>query len=205
MGDHKDETNASAPTADMVVAIAASAGGLKALTVLLSALPVALPAAVVVVQHLAPDHISYMAKILGERIALPVHQARDGERLRPGIVYVAPPDYHVLLRRNGAITLSHTAQVHFVRPSADVLFESVAANWGPRCIAVVLTGAGSDGARGIQAVKRAGGTVIAQDEATSEFFGMPGAAIQTGSVDLILPLDEIAGALVALLTPGAIR
>jgi two-component system chemotaxis response regulator CheB len=88
--------------------------------------------------------------------------------------------------------------VHFLRPSADLLFESVAASFKDRVIAVVLTGTGSDGATGVKAIKKMGGTVIVQDEKTAEFFGMPGAAIQTGQTDFILPLDEIASALVSL-------
>jgi two-component system, chemotaxis family, protein-glutamate methylesterase/glutaminase len=92
--------------------------------------------------------------------------------------------------------------VHFVRPSADLLFESVAASYRDRAIAVVLTGTGSDGAMGVRAIKQMSGTVIAQDERTSEFFGMPGAAIQSGHVDFILPLDEIAVALVTLVARG---
>ncbi len=92
--------------------------------------------------------------------------------------------------------------MHFVRPSADLLFESVAASYKDRAIAVVLTGTGSDGVMGVQAIKKMGGTVIAQDVRTSEFFGMPGAAIQTGSVDFILPLEEIAAVLVKLVVIG---
>jgi two-component system chemotaxis response regulator CheB len=92
--------------------------------------------------------------------------------------------------------------VHFLRPSADLLFESVAASYGERAIAVVLTGTGSDGAMGVKAIKKMGGTVIAQDEATAEFFGMPNAAIQSGSVDFVLPLEEIATALVTLVMKG---
>ena len=98
--------------------------------------------------------------------------------------------------------LTQSKLVHFLRPSADLLFESVAASYGERAIAVVLTGTGSDGAMGVQAIKKMGGTVIAQDEATAEFFGMPSAAIHSGSVDFVLPLDEIATALVTLVMKG---
>jgi len=103
---------------------------------------------------------------------------------------------------DGTLSLTQSKLVHFLRPSADLLFESVAASYGERAIAVVLTGTGSDGAMGVKAIKKMGGTVIAQDEATAEFFGMPGAAIQSGSVDFILPLDEIAIALVTLVMKG---
>lgn len=97
-----------------------------------------------------------------------------------------------------AISLTQTELVHFVRPSADLLFESVAASSRERAIAVVLTGTGIDGSMGVGAIKKMGGTVIAQDEETSEFFGMPSAAIHTGNVDFVLPLEEIAPALVKL-------
>src|SRR5262245_44557628 len=105
-------------------------------------------------------------------------------------------------RMNTRRTQRSEESVHFVRPSADLLFESVAASYKDRSIAVVLTGTGSDGAMGIQAIKKMNGTVIAQDQHTAEFFGMPGAAIQSGNVDFILPLDEIAAALVTLVVKG---
>jgi two-component system chemotaxis response regulator CheB len=116
----------------------------------------------------------------------------------PGNVYLAPPDRHLLVNGDGTLSLTQTELVNFVRPSADLLFESVAAAYGGRAIAVVLTGAGKDGSLGVTAIKKRGGTVIVQDEATSEFFGMPGAAIRTGSADFVLSIDEIPGALVTL-------
>jgi two-component system chemotaxis response regulator CheB len=181
-----------------VVAVAASAGGLNALTGALSSLPRDLPAAVLVVQHLDPRHRSLMAEILSRRTELAVVQAEDGASIQPGMVYVAPPDRHLLANRDRTLSLTQTELVHFVRPSADLLFESVAAAFRERAIAVVLTGSGVDGAMGVRAIKAMGGTVIAQDEETSEFFAMPSAAIETGTVDFVLPLDEIASALVSL-------
>lgn len=183
-----------------VVAVAASAGGLNALSQLLAALPKDFPAAVVVVQHLDPRHRSLMADILSRRTALEVRQAEEDDELSPGTVYIAPPNRHLLVNPEGTLTLAQSELVHFVRPSADLLFESVAASFKHRAIGVVLSGTGSDGSMGVQAIKKMGGTVIAQDEATSEFFGMPNSAIQTGSVDFILPLKEIPSALVTLVT-----
>jgi two-component system chemotaxis response regulator CheB len=185
-----------------VVAVAASAGGLKALSDIFSALPAEFPAALVVVQHLDPRHRSLMADILSRRTALTVKQAEEGDQLHPGTIHVAPPNKHLLVNPDGSLSLAQTELVHFVRPSADLLFESVAASFKHRAIAVVLTGTGSDGTMGVRAIKKMGGTVIAQDEATSEFFGMPNAAINTGSVDFVLPLKEIPSALVTLVTTG---
>jgi two-component system chemotaxis response regulator CheB len=142
-----------------------------------------------------------MAEILARRVRLDVRQAQGGEIIRPGIIYIAPPDRHLLVNPQGVLTLSDAALVRYVRPSADLLFSSLAASFGAQVIAVVLSGTGRDGADGVRDVKQVGGTVIAQDEASSEFFGMPGAAIQTGAVDRVLPLAEIAAALVAFTVP----
>jgi two-component system chemotaxis response regulator CheB len=182
-----------------VIAIAASAGGLNALSRLLGALAPTLNAAILILQHLDPTRPSHLADILGRRTRLPVKQAQAHDRLRVGVVFTAPPGAHLLVDPQGTISLSNRPAVNFVRPAADRLFESIAESFGPRAIAVVLTGTGHDGAGGAQVVKRAGGTVIVQDEATSEFFGMPGAAIHAGHVDLILPLDQIAPALEKLI------
>jgi two-component system, chemotaxis family, protein-glutamate methylesterase/glutaminase len=186
-----------------IVALAASAGGLKALSEVLGALPADFPAALVVVQHVDPRHRSLMAEILGKRTALAVSEAREGDRLRPGRTFIAPPDRHLLVNPGGVLSLSQTELVHFVRPSADLLFESAAASYRERAIAVVLSGSGRDGAMGVKAIKKMGGTVIVQDEETSEFFGMPGAARQTGTADFVLPLHEIAPALQTLVSGAA--
>jgi two-component system chemotaxis response regulator CheB len=141
-----------------------------------------------------------MADILSRRTTLAVRQAASEDKLEPGCVHVAPPNRHVLVNGDGTLSLTETELVHFVRPSADLLFESVAASYRDRSIAVILTGSGSDGAMGVRAVKKMGGTVIAQDQQSSEFFGMPASAIQTGCVDFILPLEEIPQALQTLVS-----
>lgn len=165
-------------------------------------MPADFPAAVVVVQHLDPRHRSLMAEILERRTPMRVQQAKEGDRLSPGLVHIAPPDRHLLVNPDGSLSLSQSELVHFVRPSADLLFESVAASYKERVIAVVLTGTGSDGNMGVWAVRKMKGVVIVQDERTSEFFGMPGAAIQTGCVDFVLPLEGIAPALARLVLRG---
>jgi two-component system chemotaxis response regulator CheB len=186
-----------------IVAMAASAGGLNALTLVLGALPRDFPVGILVVQHLDPRHRSLMAEILGRRTALTVVEARHGERVRQGVVHVAPPDNHLLVDADGVLTLTHTELVHFVRPSADLLFESTAASFRERAVAVVLSGTGSDGAMGVKAIKKMGGTVIVQDRDSSEFSGMPDAALRTGVVDFVLPLAEIAPALHTLVTSNS--
>jgi two-component system, chemotaxis family, protein-glutamate methylesterase/glutaminase len=191
--------NGPPDTAFDIVALAASAGGVQTLASLLSGLPEDFPAAIVVVQHLSPDYLSLMAEILGRRTSLRVKQAEEGDNIQRAVIYVAPPDQHLLVNGDGTLSLSHSELVHFVRPSADLLFESVAASYRERAIAVVLTGTGSDGDMGVQAVKSMGGVVIAQDPETAEFAGMPRTAVETGCVDFVLPLEEIAAKLVALL------
>jgi len=186
-----------------VVALAASAGGLRALSQVLGGLPAGFPAALVVVQHLDPHHPSHLSEILAHRTPLRVKEAEEGDRLSHGVVLIAPPDRHLLVRPDGTLELSRAEAVHFSRPSADRLFESLALSFGPRAVAVVLSGSGSDGDHGVRAVKARGGFVIAQNAASSEFFGMPGSAIRSGAVDRVLPLDDIAPALVSLLA-GAI-
>ena len=207
MDTGQEQNNILKPTgaAFEIVAIAASAGGLNALSRVLSVLPHDFPAAIVILQHLDPRHRSLLSSIMSRRTPLTVREARDGDSLNKGTVLTAPPDKHLLVNSDGTISLTHTELVHFVRPSADLMFESVAASYKEKAIAVMLTGSGRDGAMGIKAIDKMGGTVIAQDESTCEFFGMPGAAIATGAVDFILPLDEIAPAIITLVMTGADR
>lgn len=185
-----------------MVGMASSAGGLNALSAVLADLPEDFPVPIVVVQHLDPRHESLMADILRKRTRLAVKQAVDREMAEPATVYIAPPDRHLLVNGTGRLSLSESELVHFVRPSADLLFESLAGSHHERTIAVVLSGTGVDGAMGVEAIKKVGGTVIVQDLDTAEFPGMPQAAIDTGEVDFVLPLHEIAPAL-AVLVRGA--
>ena len=193
---------AAKPVKYHVVVVAASAGGLSALASVLEKLPAEFPVPLGVVQHVDPNHQSMVANILGRRTLLRVSQARDHDAMVGGHVYVAPPGMHMVIGPDCGVQLTQTAPVHFVRPSADVLFESAARSCGP-VIAVILTGSGSDGAAGAAVVRATGGIVIAQDQATSAFFGMPQAAIDSGVVDFILPVEEIGAALIQLTSEEA--
>ena len=179
-----------------VVALASSAGGLKAISTILSGLPEDFPVSIVVVQHLDPKHTSQMEEILARHTSLRVNEARSGERLERSKVYIAKPDRHLLVNLDRTLSLSFTELVHFVRPSADLLFESVAVVYKDRAIAVVLSGTGKDGSNGVQSIDKMGGIVIAQE--TAEFPGMPDSAIKTGVVDYVLPLEKIAPVLICL-------
>ena len=179
-----------------LIAVGASAGGLLALTEMLKPLPVSFPG-IVVVQHLDPSHKSHLASLLMRKTAKEVKQAQHGEPILPGLVYIAPPDEHLLVGP-GKIQLAHSQLVHFSRPSIDLLFESVAGMYGSRSIGVILSGSNRDGAVGIRAIKEAGGTTLAQDPATSDFKTMPQAAISTGCVDFVVSIAGIAEALIDL-------
>ena len=178
-----------------LVAIGASWGGLDAIRRLLHGLPAQLGAAVVVAQHRSPDsHRGVYRDLLGASTLLRVCEADDKDRLEPGTVYVAPPDYHLIVEP-GTFALSVDEAVQFSRPSIDVMFDTAADSYAERLIGVVLTGANEDGAYGIARVKRRGGLTIAQDPETAAKRAMPDAAIATGAVDRIVPLDDIAALL----------
>jgi two-component system chemotaxis response regulator CheB len=188
-----------------VVALVASAGGLDALSRVLAPLPVELPAAVLVVLHQDPTRASQLAGILGGRTALPVRAVRDGDRLQVGQVLVTPPAAHLIVTATGVLGLIDTGAIPPARPSADLLLATLAVTAGPRVLAVVLSGTGTDAQAGIRAVHRCGGTVLAQDEASAQHFGMPSAAIATGLVHAVHPLDGLAGAVVEHLHLTATR
>ncbi|HEU5451959.1 MAG TPA: chemotaxis protein CheB [Terriglobales bacterium] len=186
-----------APRRYDVVAIGASAGGLSSIKELLKPLPEDFPAAMVIVQHLARQYKSHLTEVVSRVTALRVKDAEHDEVLLPGVVYMARPDEHLLVGP-GKLQLAHTQLVHFLRPSIDLMFESVAGTYGSRSIAVVLSGTLHDGAKGLRTIKLAGGTTIAENPDQAEFKSMPQAAVDTGCVDLILPVGEIGVTLIQL-------
>jgi two-component system, chemotaxis family, protein-glutamate methylesterase/glutaminase len=181
-----------------IVAIAASLGGIDALGRVLSTLPSDFPAAIAIVQHLSASSSGMVPKILARHCALPVDHPQDEEALCPGRVYVAPPDQHFFITRTGRASVLRSPRVKFTRPAADPLLVSAAQCYGARTLGVVLTGASSDGAAGVQAIKWTGGMVLAQDQGSSLAFAMPRAAIATGCVDMVLPISVMGSAIVAL-------
>lgn len=187
-----------------IVAIAASAGGIEALSAILSQLPADFPTAIVVVQHIPAHRQSLIAKILNRRTALLVKEAEEGEALNPGTVYIAAPNFHLRVELDKTIGFSQSEKIHFLRPAAEILFSTVAEVYRERAIAVVLTGGDGDGATGVKVLNQAGSKIIAQDRATSAVFGMPAAAIETGCVDWVLPLTQISTALKNLVATGNI-
>jgi two-component system chemotaxis response regulator CheB len=181
-----------------MVAIGASWGGLEAIGRLLAALPSTFRAPIAVVQHRGSSTpAGVMQRYLGVRSALPVVEVQDKEPVEPGHIYLGPPDYHLLVAEQH-MELSLEAPVAFSRPSVDVLFETAADSYGAALTAVVLTGANADGSRGVVAVRAAGGMVLAQDPAEAERSEMPEAAIATGAVHEVHPIDRLAARLTEL-------
>jgi len=189
---------------EFILAIGASTGGIEAIKDLLMELPATAPATVIT-QHIPAAFSGPFARRINSVSAMTVCEARDGERILPGHVYIAPGDRHLQIVRNGrryCCRLVDGPPVSRHRPSVDVLFRSVAEQAGGNAIGVLLTGMGNDGAQGLLELQEAGATTIAQDEATSVVWGMPGAAVKLGAADNLLPLDKIAGRVMARLQEG---
>ena len=178
-----------------LVVIASSTGGPQTLMTLIPAIPRDFVGTILLVQHMPGTFTSQFSKQLAEVSGLYVKEAEHGDELRPGTIYVCPGSHHLRITGSGRIDLHEGERINGYRPCADLALETAAAFAGPMCVGVILTGMGGDGAKGVQAVKAAGGFVIAQDEATSVIFGMPAEAIKTGAVDQILGIDSIANAL----------
>lgn len=181
-----------------IIVIGTSLGGLNALTVLLRRLPPTMPVPIAVVQHRGTGDDGALVELLNQTSQLKVVDAEDKMAIAPGYVYLAPPDYHLLVEADGTLALSTDVHVRSARPSIDVLFESAAEAFGPRAIAVVLTGASADGADGLRCIKEKGGLAIVEDPSTAECAIMPAAALAAAPVASVLPLSRIADYLTAL-------
>jgi len=185
-----------------LVAVGASTGGPAALATVLRGLPATTPVPILVVQHITPGFDAALATWLDETTPLPVHLAVDGQALRPGEVVIAPAGTHLGLSGAARVELGRGPPVDGHRPSATHLFTSVARVFGPRALGVILTGMGSDGAAGLLELRRAGGTALAQDEASCVVAGMPGAAVAADAVDQVVPLGELAARIAAAWSPA---
>jgi two-component system, chemotaxis family, protein-glutamate methylesterase/glutaminase len=174
------------------VVIGASAGALEALSVILPALPAHFKLPVMVVVHVPADKPSVLAELFGAKCRIPVREAEDKEPIVGGTVYFAPPDYHLLVEVDKSLSLSSDEPVLFSRPSIDVLFESAADAYGSALIAIVLTGANQDGAKGMYAVAEAGGTALVQSPASAFASIMPEAVIETCPDARVMSLSAIA-------------
>ncbi len=184
-----------------VLTIGSSTGGPDALTSVLPQLPASYPVPVVIVQHMPPVFTRMFAQRLDSKCALSVKEAEHGDLVVPGRVLIAPGDKHLELKRVGASVVAQLTSAppeNFCRPAVDVLFRSVAQVYGGNALGVVLTGMGSDGARGAEVLRRAGAEVVAQDEATSVVWGMPGAVVAAGLAHRVLPLERVAADMVTV-------
>ena len=173
------------------VVIGASAGGVEVLSALLPEIARDCRVSFFIVMHIPRERPSLLPEVFSTRCVLPVKEAEDKEPVRPGTVYFAPPDYHMLIDRGPALALSGDEPVHFSRPSIDVLFDSAADIYGERLMGVILTGANQDGAEGLAAVARAGGRTVVQEPGSAAVAYLPEAALQQGPVDAVLPLEQL--------------
>jgi two-component system chemotaxis response regulator CheB len=201
----RKRAQARRPGAIRAIAIGASTGGPRALFELLPELSARVAVPILIVQHMPPDFTRSLAESIARQTQRTVIEVTDGAALTSAQIFIAPGGRHLVVRGApaGAIAgLSEAPPENGCRPSADVLFRSVAAVFGRDVLALILTGMGRDGTAGLQAVRRAGGYVIAQDEASSVVWGMPGSAVQAGVVDEVRPLREIAAAAGAVVNGG---
>ncbi len=180
-----------------LIVIGASTGGPEALAAVLCGLPKDFSVPIVVVQHILPDFTGTFAKRLDKKGNLVVREGEQGDILKPGHVYMAPSDKHLIFR-HGKIDLDDGPLVNFVKPSVDVTMKSAARLFRKNAIGIILTGSGSDGTVGVKAIKDAKGITIAQDKHTSVIFDMPGNAIESGNIDYVLGVEDIAGKIMEL-------
>jgi len=173
------------------VVIGVSAGGLKALSTIFSHLPAKFPFSVIVVQHKHPTSDDFLARHLNEVCRLKVKQADEKERIESGVIYIAPPNYHLRLEEDTTCSLTVDAPVNFARPSIDVPLESAVPAYGMNLIGIILTGGNDDGSRGFKSIKESGGLAIVQDPKTAEAEAMPRAALAAAKPDYVWSLEKI--------------
>lgn len=209
----ESEPDASSPaplqltTTHKVLAIGASTGGPRAIETVLRSLPADAPGTVIV-QHMPELFTASFAERLNQVCAMEVREARDGDSVVPGVALIAPGNRHMVLQRDGAryvVRIKDGPPVHHQRPSVDVLFVSVARAAGRNAIGMLLTGMGSDGARGLLAMRESGATTLAQDESSAVVFGMPKEAIRLGAADHVLPLSQMAPTVLRILSSSGVR
>lgn len=198
MSDLAAAIEAAADRRVEAVVIGASAGGFAALLAVLEGLPPACAMPLVAMLHLSEGRESRLPELFGQRLALPVREARDKEPIEPGVVYFAPPGYHLLVEADRSFSLSGEERVNFARPAIDLLMLTAADAYAAGLCGIVLTGANFDGAAGLAGIRIAGGLTVVQDPATAEVATMPAAAIRRMAPDLILPLADIGALLLAL-------
>lgn len=183
------------------VVIGTSSGGLNALLSILPALPQQFNMPVIVVQHIGANSDSFWVEALNKKCALTVKEADEKEKAMPGFVYIAPPNYHLLVERDKTFSFTIDERVNFARPSIDVLFETACTAYGKHLIGILLTGANNDGAAGLLCIKKRGGLTIAQDPETAEASYMPASAIKLNAATHILTIKEIVDLLLQLNPP----
>jgi len=213
ISDEESETGSPAPAAlprgrnprVEALAIGISTGGPNALAALLRDLPADLPVPVLIVQHMPALFTEMLAERLAQQSVLPIGEGVSGRKVEPGHIYLAPGDHHMIVERRGAavaIRIQQEAPQNFCRPSADVLFRSVAEVYGEGALAAVMTGMGQDGLEGSRAIREAGGRVVVQDQASSVVWGMPGYVARAGLADAIVPLHRLAAEIQVRLRAG---
>ena len=173
------------------IVIGVSAGGIMTLNTILRHLPSDFALSIIIVQHQHPHSDAFIAEFLDNRCSLTVKQADEKEIIMPGKIYIAPPNYHLMIEEDRTFSLTIDKRVHYARPSIDILFETAADVFNEKLVGIILTGANDDGSRGLKKIKESGGLTIVQDPDTAEIDTMPKAAIASTKIDYILPLEKI--------------
>src|ERR1035437_378967 len=183
------------------IVIGVSSGGMNAMQIMFSLLPKDFNTPIIIVQHVSPHSDNQWIKLLNEKSNLHIKEADEKEKIEKGNVYIAPPNYHLLIEKNKTFSLTIDERVNFARPSIDVLFESAAEAYKNKLIGIVLTGSNNDGTNGIKRIKECGGLTIIQDPETAESSSMPASAIAINQPDYILSFEEIRALLIKLDKP----